>query len=313
MPVLAVNHHYFRASGTGRSIYPTTPSALIEEVSILRTNGWRLGGEADILSLVAGELPPQDRVCVLTFDDGLKEQLGALELLEGIGACAVFFVPTAPLMDRIVLDVHKLHMIRERLADAEMAADLDRTFDFFNRPIDEDLSVNQYPYDGALARRVKFFLNFVLDEDQRRHWIHRTFDTLFGDERTVAASLYMDRRDVRMLAARRLLGSHGHGHVPLASLESGEIRLELERSRDILASLTGNACLGISYPFGTKPAMSADVVSGARQAGYRYGFTMTRGVNAGDTATDPLELRRVNSNELSAYVASAASSVERTR
>lgn len=307
MPVLLVNHHYFRETGTGRSIYPATPAALRAEVASLRANGWRMGDEADILSFAAGDLQPDDYVCVLTFDDGLKEQIGARRLLEEIGVGGLFFVPTAPLVERVVLDIHKLHMIRERLDDKAVAAELDRRFGLSGQVIDEELSTNQYPYDGRDARRVKYFLNFVLDEEQRLHWIRDTFTALVGDERAVAESLYMAPDEVRSLARLGALGSHAHGHVPLASLDPVALRQELERSRDILESLTGARCTGISYPFGTKPAMSAQVTAAAAHAGYRYGLTMTRGINCQEGSTvDPLALCRINSNDLGDYVSSGA-------
>lgn len=302
MPILAVNHHYFRVSRAGRGIHPVTPAALRAEVLKIRASGWRLGREEDISALLAGELGSDDRVCVLTFDDGLKEQLAALDLLSELGACALCYVPTRPLTDLVVLDVHKLHMIHAEQTEAEIVAELDRRYGFSRHVIDEELSTNQYPYDAPFARRAKYFLNFVLDAEQRLDWIHRTFASLFGDERVVAESLYMNKKDVKRLAAGHLLGSHGHAHVALATLGPVELRHDLACSREILATLTGRAPVGVSYPFGSKAALGAPVYAAARDVGYRYGLTMTRGVNASDADLDPFTLRRVNVNDLGAYV-----------
>ena len=48
MPLLTVNHHYFRAVGTGQGIYPTKPDALVAGANQLRSR-WRIGDEDDIL------------------------------------------------------------------------------------------------------------------------------------------------------------------------------------------------------------------------------------------------------------------------
>ena len=81
MPLLAVNHHYYRENGTGRGIYPITPKALAEEVTAIREAGWRVGNESDILKFVSAELSADDKVVIITFDDGLREQLSALKQL----------------------------------------------------------------------------------------------------------------------------------------------------------------------------------------------------------------------------------------
>jgi peptidoglycan/xylan/chitin deacetylase (PgdA/CDA1 family) len=300
MPLLAVNHHYFREAGTGRGIHPVTPDALRAELETIRAGGWRVGGEADIAAMVDGTLDADDRVCVMTFDDGLKEQLAAIALLQSFGACAVCFVPTRPLTERIVLDVHKVHMIHAALDPETMAADLDRRYGFSGRDVDEALAVAQYPYDTPLTRRVKYVLNFVLADEQRADWIERTFTSMFGDERSVADSLYMNKDEVRALAARGLLGSHAHAHVALAPLSDALLRAELERSRDVLEDLTGRAPAGVSYPFGSKFAIGPRVYAEAKRAGYDYGLTMTRGINLG--GGDPFALLRVNINDVAAYL-----------
>lgn len=298
MPLLAVNHHYYRDSGTGRGIYPTTPSALQNEVRKIRSAGWRIGNEADILASLAGDLAADDKVVILTFDDGLREQMAAVQQLEGLGASAICYVPTAPIVERCVLDVHKLQMIRARVNDVQVASELDRSFCFSKKEFDDQLLSIQYRYDDELGRRVKYFLNFMLEEDARLDWTARYFESLFGDEREVAAWLYMSRDDLRELSAKRMLGSHAHSHQPLATLASQRIAHELEYSYTLLAEMVGSPPAGVSYPFGGKSAVGAEVFNQASLGGYKYGFTMERGISYVATAAAAMSLRRIDVNDL---------------
>lgn len=299
MPLLAVNHHYFRATATGRGIYPTTPEALAAEVQKLRAR-WRVGGEEDILRH-CHDSATTDAVCILTFDDGLKEQMQALALLDSLHVTAMFFVPTAPLLRREVLDVHKLHMIRSSLSDMELATDLQQRFNFHKYEFDEQLLAIQYRYDEPISRKVKYFLNFVLDFSARAEWTSLRFVELFGSEQAASEALYMNAEDLRVLASRHLLGTHAHTHVPLATLPMVQLRREVEDSLDVLENLSGQRPLGISYPFGGKSAVSETVFATAQTLGLKYGFTMERGVNSsGDTS--PMALKRIDVNDVDAWI-----------
>jgi len=228
MSLLAVNHHYFRSTSTGQGIYPTTPTALTAEVEQLRAR-WRIGGEADIMRHCHGG-GTTEAVCILTFDDGFKEQMNTLALLDGLGVTAMYFVPTAPLLQREVLDVHKLQMIRSCLSDMELAANLQQRFNFGTYEFDDQLLTIQYRYDEPISRKVKYFLNFVLDPAARVEWISHRFVEIFGSEQAASEALYMGAEDLRVLARRHLLGTHAHTHIPLATLTAAQVQHEIEQS-----------------------------------------------------------------------------------
>ncbi|HWA70559.1 MAG TPA: polysaccharide deacetylase family protein [Rhizomicrobium sp.] len=303
MPLLAVNHHYYRSVSTGKGIYPTTPEALAVSVCKIRDAGWTIINQTQLLDYLAGRRPAAARVCVLTFDDGLKEQIEAVKHLLDMDACAICFVPTAPLLDHVVLDVHKLQMIRSVMDDAELAARLDQEFSFGTYAFDENLLAIQYRYDEPLSRKVKYYLNFVLTEAQRGSLVNELFAALFGDERAAAATLYMDTDDLKWLAGHALFGSHGHAHLPLATLESDHLQAELSDSFEVLTRLAGAPPVGISYPYGGASAVSKAVFDRSRQVGYRYGFTMERGITPDPTSLDMMALRRIDTNDLDKWLA----------
>jgi peptidoglycan/xylan/chitin deacetylase (PgdA/CDA1 family) len=71
---------------------------LIADVTRLRFR-WRIGGEEEILQYCNGSNKTDD-VCILTFDDGLKEQMRTVALLKKLGVTAMYYVPTWPLVHR---------------------------------------------------------------------------------------------------------------------------------------------------------------------------------------------------------------------
>jgi peptidoglycan/xylan/chitin deacetylase (PgdA/CDA1 family) len=298
MPLLAVNHHYYRQFGTGRGIYPTTPQMLADEVLKIRAAGWRIGCEEDIIAFLSGQLKANDKVVIITFDDGLAEQLVALEQLDAMGASAIFFVPTAPIKECFVLDVHKLQMIRAQVEDAEIAIELDKAFAFSKKEFDDDLLATQYRYDDMLGRRVKYFINHMIKDNERLPWISDYFTALFGPEKDVAQSLYMTSDDLRNLSTKRLLGSHAHSHLPLAILGVERLLYELAHSRIAIRDITTTLPAGVSYPFGGKSAVGHEVFQCAFSCGYVYGFTMDRGVNYSSGLVNPMALKRIDNNDL---------------
>jgi len=302
MPLLAVNHHYFRSTVTGQGIYPTTPDALVAGVNQLQSR-WRFGGEEDILRYCNGG-HTTDAVCVLTFDDGLKEQMHTLALLDQLNVTAMYFVPTAPLVLHEVLDVHKLHMIRSNLSDAELAVDLQQRFNLQAYEFDDQLLAVQYRYDEPISRKVKYFLNFVLEPAARVDWTRQRFVDMFGSEQAASVALYMNADDLRVLANRHLLGTHSHTHTPLATLSATHAQQEIAQSLDVLEHLSGRRPNGISYPFGGQSAVSESVFATAQALGLQYGFTMERGINAGGDKS-PMALKRIDVNDIKAWVDAA--------
>lgn len=299
MPLLAVNHHYVRETVPPSGIYPITPSELNHKIGALQ-NGWRVIDQAQLIEAIEAGAQFTESVAMITFDDGLKEQMSAIGSLVKQGLSAVSFVPTMPITDGRVLTVHKLHLLRTRCNDASLSESLKETFGITFSTVDAGAACSQYRYDAPVSAKLKYFLNFVLDECQRDDWIGNIFTEIIGDEAAVAQSLYVSRSDIIQLAKWNALGTHGHTHRPLAQLDADEILHDVETSVGILKDIAGQTIRGISYPYGGPTAVSANVAKVAAECGIVYGFTMKRGVN--DTLNAPLMLSRIDTNDLEAYL-----------
>lgn len=302
MRLLAVNYHYYRTIQTGSGIYPITPGQFDAQITHLARE-WSIASEARMLEALQGGTPGDDVLCLITFDDGLKEQMPAVRWLIDRGYSAVCYVPTAPLVDRRVLAVHKLHIIRSLRSDTELGADLMRLFGATFSGLNVTHAVEQYPLDDADAQQVKYFLNFVLRPEESRVWIDRLFEQVAGNDAAAVAALYMDEADLCFLAKHGMLGTHAHTHVPLAGLDTAMVRDEIEKSLDILESVSGARMRGVSYPYGGPTAANGVVGRIAADCGLSYGLSMQSGIN-GDQE-DRMLLKRIDTRNVADFLGKA--------
>jgi peptidoglycan/xylan/chitin deacetylase (PgdA/CDA1 family) len=289
--LLAVGYHYVadREPPNPRAIFPVTTAALAAQIELL-ADSYELVTRDELLAAVAGESELPGQACVLTFDDGLRCQVElALPVLERLEAPAIFFVPGRPLAERRVLEVHKLHALRERVPDDELRARLSGGLP----DISADEAQAHYRYDAPEAAALKFLLNIGL----RRKLVDALFAAEFEDEGAVADELYMDAAQVAELEREhRAVGAHSYGHQPLATLSEEELNADLGRVTDVLREVTGTAPRAFSYPYGTPETVDERTAARVGAAGYEVAFTMRRESN--DSLDEPLLLARLDTNDV---------------
>jgi peptidoglycan/xylan/chitin deacetylase (PgdA/CDA1 family) len=293
--LLAVGYHYVaeRARQEPRAIFPVTTAQLAAQIEALaRTH--QLVSRDELVAAVGGEGVLPERACVLTFDDGLRCQFElALPVLERLGAPAIFFVPGRPIAERRMLEVHKLHALRERLTDDELAARLPSGLP----EVSAEEAQTHYRYDTPEAARLKFLLNIRLPADRRRELVEDLFAAELPDETALAEDLYMDAAQVAELEREHhAVGAHSYAHQPLATLSNGELEDDITRVTQLLENLTGARPRAFSYPYGTPAAVDTRAAEAVETAGYRLAFTMRREVN--ETLDAPLLLGRLDTNDL---------------
>jgi len=247
-----------------------------------------LAGHYDVLPLAealarldggdAGDRP----LAAITFDDGYRDNiLLAAPILRDHGLRATFFI-VAGLVDTDQLPWYDF-------AGAALLA--------------------LHPQNGRAAVKAELARAKALAAAQRQAWLADLVQRA-GPLEIAELDRIMTAEQLRALAASgHEIGSHTMTHPLLPQCEDAALADELERSRAVLAALTGRPVPGICYPNGDSDAR---VRKAAERAGYAYATSVRQGTNDPE-ALDRLGLKRwfINQERLSDRFGAASDSLFR--
>lgn len=303
MRILIVNYHYLREKKTGRGIFPVTISELLSQLDLLEKK-YKFISQSQLISFLSNskeELPEED-FCLLTFDDGLKEQLKAFDILKKKKIPGIFFIPTMPLIESKACLVHKFHYVMEQISFECL---YDSILKIFPESIDKlnnseflKAASQKYIYDKPNWAKVKHYVNFSLCREHKTILVDKLFDMLKIDEKGFVENLYMDNQDIIQIAQEGMLGSHCVTHNPLGEMSALEINAELSNSKSYLSNLTSEAISSVSYPYGDNKAVTQSVLDISHEY-YDIGITTQGGINKNnDLINKKLSLNRVSEAEI---------------
>lgn len=294
MQLLIVNFHYFGFEKYKSGIYPIKPDHFYNQLKII-SRKYTFISQAQLFKFIVEKEYPEGNYCLITFDDGLKQQMSAFHLLQEWNIPAIFYVPTAPLIEKRVLDVHKLHHIRANTEDKVL---LELIKQFGNYQFSEEDKIKaktQYKYDDEIAREVKYQLNFKLPSEQKRAVIDKAFSRIYKVEEEFSVDFYMNEKNIEEIAKCGMLGSHGHSHEPLSQIANpgGDIHKSLK----YLETISNSSIVSFSYPYGSNAAVTAEISRHFKDTSVVFGLTMQRGINTLDINSNTYMLNRVDTND----------------
>ncbi|OGS37023.1 MAG: hypothetical protein A2293_15460 [Elusimicrobia bacterium RIFOXYB2_FULL_49_7] len=297
---LAVSYHYVRPKEKFPSagIYPVSTRDFSKQIDLLSRH-FKFVSLDDIFHLVENNKRDPGKICLITFDDGLKEQYTyAWPILKKKGIPAAFFISTLPLVSGTVLNTQKIHLL---LSEIGTDAVLDGVKTIMGQAIlaklpSEAAIRHQYRYDNLRTAQLKYFLNFCLSRCKREKITDILFDKYLGDEKKFASVLYMSNKDISELGDEGMVGIHCHSHIPLAQCPDEVVTHEIVECKKILERISGQKMRAISYPFGGAESVSDRVVEIARRNGLATGFTKERAFNR--TFKHPLIFARPSCNNI---------------
>lgn len=300
--LIVVNFHHVRAEPDPEfpHLHGLTLPQFRRQLDALERE-FELIAPADLERALLAEAPLPARACLLTFDDGLRDHYEVvLPELRRRGLRAAFFVCTQPLVERILLSVHRAHLLSGKFGYLELWDELLQAAGSLGIAGPEDACQHraplQYRYDDPETARVKYYLNFQLDPEQRCAVLRKVFRSRFGEEAWFVDRHYASAAHLRELqAAGMAVGLHSHRHLPLAAVPDRVMRADLAENAARLHDLLGIRPRWISYPYGGPDAWSTSVQRAAREMGLVGGFTMTRQVNR--LPLTPLAIGRLDTND----------------
>jgi peptidoglycan/xylan/chitin deacetylase (PgdA/CDA1 family) len=300
--LLSVNYHYIRESFEAPypAIFGKTPGQFEKQILELSKYGSFISADQLDDSIKLGKSLPRKAI-LITFDDGLKEQLQyAVPILNRMGVPACFFINTKTLTDTSLLNVHLIHLVRSQLAPEIILEELMKHPSYINLTEAEkakhrNLGIAHYRYDEPENAYLKYILNFALSSEDVMAIFQYLFDTLLAcDMKKVHGDLYLNENDLKTLGRSQFIGSHSHDHLPLGVLEEGFAKEEVARSRSLLER-AGHPPKGFSYPYGSKEAVGL-VHEWLDAYDFSFAVTMNRGYNV--SLDKPFLLNRCDNNDV---------------
>jgi peptidoglycan/xylan/chitin deacetylase (PgdA/CDA1 family) len=265
------------------------------------------------VAFLCGRYRPQTDLCLLTFDDGLKDHYtDVLPILTHHHIQGLFFPATSCLEGRVAT-VHKVHFLMAALEFAEYRKALLSRLEAL-RPgtptvgSAEDVA-RAYPWDPPEVGALKYLANYGLPQPLRDRIIGDLFAAYLGDDESFAKELYVTWDELREMQRHGMLvGGHSHQHLPLSGLSRQEQFSDLSHSFELLRKhLEPQAMWPFSYPYGRYDASTVQIL---HELGATCAFTVEAGLN--DARQSLFTLRRLDPNDLSGPARAVVSTVAAT-
>jgi peptidoglycan/xylan/chitin deacetylase (PgdA/CDA1 family) len=233
----------------------------------------------------AGKPPPRN-AAMITFDDGYRDNHDiAFPILRRHGVAATMFVTTG------YLDQPDLYWF-DKLSYAIKASQVGQLTlpDGTALALGDDLPARQKACETAL-RSLKS-VSDQLRRDSVSNWLAQLGVATPWVNGSVHCS--MSWAEVKALADNGMeIGSHSVTHPVLSTVADDlELRREVFDSKLAIEAHTKRPVTALAYPVGGPKAYNDRVIQVVREAGYRYAFTYTSGLNR-PQAMNPFAIKRL--------------------
>jgi peptidoglycan/xylan/chitin deacetylase (PgdA/CDA1 family) len=310
LPLSIVMYHYIR--DLPRTPWPRLKGMLLadfrRQVETLQEQ-YELATLAAAIDYLHGRYRPRRPLCLLTFDDALREHYTEVTpILRSAGVQGLFMLQTGALEGRVAA-VHKNHFLLAALPfehyERAFLSRVAAAHPTLSLEVDADAVASTYRWDTPEVARFKYLLNFRMPDDVRERILDELFTEHFGDQLTFSRELYLQWEDAReMQRAGMVIGGHSHGHAPLTALDEDGLHTDLATCARLLHTrLDPQDAWPFSYPYGR---VNTSVVRLVRALGFSCAFTTEVGPNAADT--DVFRLRRIDPKDVTTVCTVSAGS-----
>lgn len=245
---------------------------------------------------------------LLTFDDGLRCHCDvAAQILDELRVPGLFFLPTSTIDRRTMLTAHMVHLVMDRVTDADLIAELIATPEadsLAGRLLREGSADARrvYHYESESRARVKYALNMILPRAVRDRVSRTLFGRHVGSTTEWADRWYMDWSDASGLISRgHSIGGHGHSHDPYALMTDADCANDMRAAMTALRANLGPASYPLAYPFGS---VNAQVAAACRAAGFCAAFATRRDLATANVGR--FQVPRVDTIYVDEFLAEAA-------
>ncbi len=239
---------------------------------------------------------------LLTFDDAMRDHFEyVFEELVARKLWGIFYIPTQPYSDGLMLDVHRIHL----LSGAVKGADL---FDFASSIISEDMVsdkkrdefrkktyLGQNNYAGITE--VKRLLNYFIDSSYRSEAINKLCEkfSVSSDPK----SFYISEDNISTMEDNGMvIGSHTVSHPVMSKLSLAEQFGEVFQSFNFLSKICRLKHKTYCHPYGGFHSFNEDTISALNDNNVDYSFNVeSRQIRLSDFKNGRHHLPRFDCNE----------------
>ncbi len=284
--VMFVMYHYVRDIEDSR--YPLIKGLstvdFIKQIEYLHKMYRIISMEEVIYSIDNNRTLPNNSV-VLTFDDGyIDHYLNVFPVLDRLGIQGSFFIPVRPVVERIVLNDHKIQFILSSSDDSMSVINdiknLLKKNSYFIDDFDNYYKKIAIPssYDSGDIIFIKRMLQTELPEDIRNKIVDKLFDKYVGVKESVfSKELYVNEEQVNHMRRNNMhIGIHGYNHYWWSKIDRVQLEKEIDLSLDFISEIgmdvdNWTAC----YPHGSYDKRVVDVLE---EKGCKLALTVEDGV-----------------------------------
>ncbi|MBI2047655.1 MAG: polysaccharide deacetylase family protein [Parcubacteria group bacterium] len=251
---IVVKYHYIaNPREDRRAFYPCPIDEFERQVSFLKNN-FKITTVEEVFK--AAQNKSGEKMCALTFDDGLKDHYqNALPVLKKHTVKGTFF-PITKTFEGFLPATHKMHIALSR-------KDADGLVDYFNNFLNsafpqlvdgfvisktERLTKKRKIYDDIPTANLKETMN-IIPRDIRNAFLDNIFKELALNEKKLSGEIFVSPEEIKELYTEgHIIGNHAHSHGVLDTMEKLRVEEEFTVSQKILTGILGNPPTILAYP-----------------------------------------------------------------
>ena len=238
-----------------------------------------------------------------TFDDGIKDHIYAAEILRKYNAVGLFFIPTSPLKNNEILDVHKTHLIVGKIKGLEALNELEKYLNknkiknYYNQKEKVKYGMaykenNDELYKNEFKKIMNYYGNLKL-KHKILDYLLKKFEIYIKPK-----DYYLNKKEIKYLSSLgMIIGSHSESHTLLSRLSFKKQFEEIKNSKIFLEKIINKNIDTFCYPYGGKISYNRNTLKILKKLKFKLAYTVEyRDINFKDIKNKPYELPRYDCN-----------------
>tara|TARA_B100000579_G_C22746006_1_gene811541 strand:- start:356 stop:1249 length:894 start_codon:yes stop_codon:yes gene_type:complete len=287
----AVMYHYVRDFNIDFPFYNTvTRKNFLKDINKFKKKG--------LLSNYNELFKPNNKI-ILTFDDGFKEHLWTAEILNKNKSFGIYFIPTKPLLNNEILDVHKTHLILGKINGKTCLEELKKylvkkKYKSFYNVHEKNKFKESYKnqLDNENKKEFKKIMNYYGDI-KLKHKILSYLMQLF-EINIHAKDYYLTAKEIKYMSKLgMIIGSHTESHTLLSRLNYKKQFNEIYKSKIFLEKIIKKKVDTFCYPYGGKLSYNKNTLRVLKKLKFKSAFVVNyRDITKNDIQNNLFELPR---------------------